>query len=93
MGEWYNGGIARKTIAVGIDVTIWDGNLEAKNVREQRSNNALCSVLFGAARVFDGVHFYGSPIDDSDRRSDACNKVAVTCAFHAATSSQNARPV
>ncbi len=64
MGQWRNGGIARKTIARGIDVTILDRNLEAKHVREQRSNDTRCTVLFSAACLFDIVHFGCSLADE-----------------------------
>lgn len=93
MGQWRNGGIARKTIARGTDVTIREVSLEGLHVREQRFNDALCSALFDAACVFDGVHFGGSPASDCDGRSDACNSVAVTRAVRAAASSEMPRPV
>ena len=40
MGEWRNGGIERKTIALGIVTTIRDDNLEGMHPRRRRSNRA-----------------------------------------------------
>ncbi len=61
MGQWRNGGIARKTITRGIDVTIWDGNLEAKHVREQQSNDVCCSALFAVACLLAVLHYACPP--------------------------------
>ncbi len=40
MGEWHNGGIARKTIARGMVMTIGEDNLEGMHARKRCFNQA-----------------------------------------------------
>jgi hypothetical protein len=40
MGQWHNDGIARKTIAHGIVVTIGEDSLEGMHARRRRFNHA-----------------------------------------------------
>lgn len=61
MGEWRNGGNGRKTIALGIDVTIREDSLEGMHARQGKSNQVHCCINSGFAWLLLALQLDCSP--------------------------------
>jgi len=81
IGEWRNGGIARKSIAHGIGVTILVNRLQNVRTRKRTSIHGSSGGSFGLVCLLHIIHLGCSPADECDHPSVACeDNVAVTCA-------------